>query len=124
VSAGQVSNMLEHLHLEAIRITVGAVKGTSHEKLYKESGFCTLKERRKRHKLFMFHKMINYQCPRYLSNLVPPSVSTTNPYHRRRTYESVIPAHTENRTIWKFIYSINYPTVEHITSDYTSKSFS
>ena len=81
--------MLENLHLEAIRIILG---GTSHEKLYKESGFCTLKERRKRHKL-LFHKMINHQCPGYLSNLVPPVFSTTNPYHRRRPHERVIPAH-------------------------------
>ena len=39
--------MLENLHLEAIRIIVG----TSHENLYKESGFCTLKEIREHHKL-------------------------------------------------------------------------
>jgi len=69
--SGTLSNMLENLHLEAIRIIVGAVKGTSHEKWHKESGFFTQKERRKRHKLLMFHKMINYQCPGYLSNLVP-----------------------------------------------------
>ena len=43
--SGTLSNMLENLHLEAIRIILGAVRGTSHEKLYKESGFCTLKER-------------------------------------------------------------------------------
>ena len=91
--SGTLSNMLENLHLEAIRIILGAVRGTSHEKLYKESGFCTLKERRKRYKLLMFHKMINHQCPGYLSNLVPPLVSTTNPYHRRRPHERVIPAH-------------------------------
>ena len=91
--SGTLSKMLENLHLEAIRIIIGAVKGTSHEKLYKESGFCTLKERRKSHKLLMFHKMINYQRPGYLSHLVPPLVSTTNPYHRRRPYERVIPVH-------------------------------
>ena len=91
--SGTQSNMLENLDLEAIRIIVGAVKGTSHEKLYEESRFCTLKERRKRHKLLMFYKMINYQCSEYLSNLVPPLVSTTNPYYRRRPYERVIPAH-------------------------------
>ena len=85
--------MLENLHLEAIRIILGAVKGTNHERLYKESGICTLKERRKRHKLLMFHKMIDYQSSGYLSNLVPPLVSTTNPYHRRRPHERVIPAH-------------------------------
>ena len=80
--SGTLLNMLENLHLEAIRI-IGAVKGTSHEKLYKEYGFCTLKERRKRHKLLKFHTMINYQCPVYLFNLVPPLVSATNPYHCR-----------------------------------------
>ena len=93
--SGTLSNMLENLHLEARRIILGAVRGTTHEKLYKESGFCTLKERRRRHKLLMFHKMIDHLCPGYLSNLVPPLVSTTNPYHRRRPHESVIPAHNK-----------------------------
>ena len=121
--SGTLSNMLENLHLEATRIILGAVRGTSHEKLYKESGFwISIKERRKRHKLLMFHKMINYQCPGYLSNLVPPLVSTTNPYHRRRPHESH--SRSQNRTICKFIHSVNYPTVEHITSNYTNKSFS
>ena len=44
--SGTLSNLLENLHLEAIRIILGAVRGTSHEKLYKEFGFYTLKERR------------------------------------------------------------------------------
>ena len=98
--SGTLLNMLKNLHLEAIRIILGAVRGTSHENLYKVSGFCTLNERRKRHKLLMFHKMIYHQCPGYLSNLVPPLVSTTNPYHRRRPHERVIP-----RTVCKFIHS-------------------
>ena len=37
--SGTLSNMLENLHLEATIIILGAVTGTSHEKLYKESGF-------------------------------------------------------------------------------------
>ena len=41
----------------------------------------------------MFHKMIHYQCLGYLSNLVLPLVSTTNPYHRRGPYQRVIPTH-------------------------------
>ena len=35
--SGTLSNMLENLHLEAIRIIVGAVKGINHEMLHKES---------------------------------------------------------------------------------------
>ena len=61
------SQMLENLHLEVIRIIVGSIRGTSHKKLYEESGFCTLKERRKRHKLCMFRKMILGPCPQYVS---------------------------------------------------------
>ena len=87
------SNTLENLHLEAMRIIIGSVQGTSHQKLYgNESGFCTLKERRKRHKLIQFHKMINNTCPDYLSDLVPSLVSTTNPYYRRQPYERIIPS--------------------------------
>ena len=37
--------------------------------------------------------MIYYQCPGYLTNLVPPLVSATNLYRRRRPYERVISAH-------------------------------
>ena len=50
-------------------IIIGGIRGTNHQKLYKESGFCTLKERRKRHKLLMFHKMILGLCSQYISDL-------------------------------------------------------
>ena len=81
------SKKLESLHLEAIRMIIGGIRGTSHQKLYIESGFCTLKERRKRHKLLMFHKMILGLCPQYISDLLPPLVAHINPYHRRRPLE-------------------------------------
>ena len=82
------SKMLENLHLEAIRIIIGGIRGTCHQKLYKESGFCTLKERRKRHKLLMFQKMILGLCPQYISDLLPLLVlAHINPYHRRRPLE-------------------------------------
>ena len=73
------SKMLGNLHLAAIRIIIGGIRGTSHQKLYKKSGFCTLKEKRKRHKLLMFHKMI--------LGLLLPLVAHINPYHRRRPLE-------------------------------------
>ena len=56
----------------------------------------------------MFHKMINYQCPGYLSNLVPPLVSVTNPYHRRRPYEGVSSAHKREQYADSFI----LPTIQ------------
>lgn len=82
---------LENLHLEAIRIIIGGVRGTSKYKLYEESGFCSLKERRKRHKLIMFHKMVNSNCPSYVSDMLPPLVSSSNRYHHRRPHERTVP---------------------------------
>ena len=79
--------MLENLHLEAIIIITGGIRGTSHQKLYEESGFCALKERRKRHKLLMFRKMILGLCLRYVSDLLPPLLTHINPDHRRRPLE-------------------------------------
>ena len=63
------SKMLENLHLESIRIITGGILATRN--LYEESGFCTLKKIRKRHKLLMFHKMILGLCPQYISDLLP-----------------------------------------------------
>ena len=85
------SNLLENLHLEAIRTIIGGVRGTSHYKLYEESGFCSLKERRHTHKLLTFKKLTLGLCPNYLYNLLPPLVSTVNPHHRRRPLDRYIP---------------------------------
>ncbi|XP_070179104.1 uncharacterized protein [Littorina saxatilis] len=98
-----MADALEKLHLEALRIIIGGVKGTSHAKLYEESGLCSLEERRKRHKLIVFHKMIHNtgadlvrpcnKCPQYLVNVLPPLVVDINPYHRRRPLERYVPPH-------------------------------
>ena len=86
-----LSNKLEDLHSEALRIILGGVRGTSRVKLYEESGFCPLKERRERHKLLMFHKMVNNNCPSYISDMLPPLTSATNRYQHRRPLERAIP---------------------------------
>ena len=83
----QTTNNNNNNNNNNIRINIGGIRGTSHQKLYIESGFCTLKERRKRHKLLMFHKMILGLCPQYISDLLPPLVAHINPYHRRRPLE-------------------------------------
>ena len=89
----KLSNNLENVHLVGIRIILGAVRETSYQNLYEESGFCTLKKRRRRHKLILFNKMVNGVCPDYRSDLLPPLVSTRNPYYRRRPLVREIPPH-------------------------------
>jgi len=86
-----LATSLENLHLQALRVITGSVRGTSHHKLYNESGFTTLKERRKRHKLIQYKKIVLGLCPQYLSNLLPILVSQQNPYHRRNPLERVVP---------------------------------
>lgn len=86
-----LANKLEELHLHALRIITGLVRGTSHDKLYEESGFNSLKERRRRHKLIAFKKFTLGLCPDYLMELLPRLVSETNPYPRRKPFDRTIP---------------------------------
>ena len=86
-----LSDELEKLNLDAIRTITGAVRGTSHHKLYEESGILPLKERRRRHKLIMYYKLISGLTPNYLKDSLPPLVSDINPYHRRNPLERYTP---------------------------------
>ena len=60
------SNSLESVQLEAARIATGGKKCTSHDYLYKELGWQTLKQRRTINKLFKLYCIINKQTPSYL----------------------------------------------------------
>ena len=83
----ELSHELEMLHLDALRTIIGSVRGTSHEKLYVESGFIPLFERRRRHKIIMYHKIVNKLVPNYLNEILPPLLSEINRYHLRRPLE-------------------------------------
>jgi hypothetical protein len=89
----KLSEDLESLQLDAIRTITGAVRGTSHQKLYNDSGYVTLKERRLRHKIIMYHKIVHEKTPTYLNAHIPPLVSSINPYHRRRPLQRQVPQH-------------------------------
>ena len=93
---GQVQKLagnLERLHLDALRTIIVAVRGTSYQKLYTESGFTTLRERRFGHNIIMYHKTVQEKTPTYLREHLTPLVSSTNPYHRRRPLQRQVPKH-------------------------------
>ena len=48
--------------------------------IYKELGWESLAERRKRSKLQMFYNMQNNNAPIYLCDLIPPSIQSTTVY--------------------------------------------
>ena len=74
---------LEEVQLAAARVVSGALRGTSHSVIYNELGWETLSERRIRHKLIMFYKMVNGLCPTSLTALVPPTVGSEVNYSLR-----------------------------------------
>lgn len=71
------------IHNEAGRIVSGATKLCSIEKLFAELGWETLQERRTKHKLVIFYKIVNGLTPEYLADLLPPLVGENNPYSLR-----------------------------------------
>ena len=54
-----LADKIEHVQIEAIRIVTGGTKLTSINKLYDETGWEKLADRRTSHKLVLFHKMVN-----------------------------------------------------------------
>lgn len=87
---------LEKIQIEAARIVTGATKLVSFEALYRETGWVTLKARRRKHKLTLFYKMRNRISPFYLSSLVPADVGDTVNYNLRNAQNtSTIPCRTQ-----------------------------
>ena len=81
----ECKSQLEAIHNEAARIVSGATKLCKIEKLSAEVGWETLQERRNKHKLVIFFKILNGLTPSYLHDLLPPLVSDTNPYNLRNS---------------------------------------
>jgi hypothetical protein len=71
--------------IEAMRIVTGGTKLTSIKKLYDETGWEKLTDRRTNHKLVLFHKMVNREVPAYLSNLLPDTLSNLHHHFTRRS---------------------------------------
>ena len=69
--------------LRAARIVTGAKKGTSHEKLYCETLWSKLEERRSSFKLCFMHKVVHRNAPEYLVELLPNTVNAIKSYNLR-----------------------------------------
>ena len=79
----QAYNVSFHQELESIQYNsalaiVGAITGTSTEKLYNELGLETLKKRRWYRKLCCFYKVYKCHSLKYLFNIIPVTVSRCN----------------------------------------------
>ena len=74
---------LDKIQNEAARIVTGCTKLVSIVDINKESGWESLGERRRKHRLILFYKMVNGLAPEYLSSLVP--VANRPVYNLRNT---------------------------------------
>ena len=74
---------LDLIQNEAARIVTGATRLASIESLLTETGWETLSDRRRKHKLILFYKMKNDLCPEYLSSLTPTNVGSATHYSLR-----------------------------------------
>ena len=61
---------IESIQLSAMRVITGAIRGTSHRKLYAETGFVSTADRRDRHNLIIFYKIYHGHTPNYLKELL------------------------------------------------------
>ena len=78
-------NKVESVQIEAMRIVTGGTKLTSIQKLYEETGWEKLLDRREQHKLIMFYKMVNNEAPGYLQKLLPESIANRHTHFTRQS---------------------------------------
>ena len=81
----QDANLLENCQLKAARIVTGAKRGTSHQLLYNEVGWTSLKSRREYFKLCFMQKVVHKIAPTYLVKLLPNTVNSNVHYELRNS---------------------------------------
>ena len=79
----QNCQVLENCQLRAARIITGAKKGTSHNKLYAETQWPELEERRAYFKLCFMHKVVHKSAPDYLVDVLPNVANAEKHYNLR-----------------------------------------
>ena len=76
---------LESIQYNACLLLIGAIRGTSKEKIYQELGLESLQIRRWYRKLCLFYKIYKNQSPSYLYNIIP----TTNTHYTLRNSDKI-----------------------------------
>ena len=87
---------LEKIQIEAGRIVSGATKSCSRAKILFELGWDTLEQRRYKHRMITFFKMVKNLTPPYLQDLVPPNVHQVSNRNLRNQTDFTIPRSRTN----------------------------
>ena len=77
-------NKLENVQLDDARIVTEGTKLTGLNRLYEETKWEKLSDRRQNHKLILFHKLKNNRTPQYLLDLIPNSIGSRHNHTTRQ----------------------------------------
>jgi tRNA A37 N6-isopentenylltransferase MiaA len=77
-------NKLENVQLNAAKVVTGGTKLTGLNRLYEETKWEKISDRRQNHKLIVFHKIKNNRTPQYLLDLIPNSVDSRHNHNTRQ----------------------------------------
>lgn len=91
-------NKIESVQIEAARIVTGGTRLVSFEKLYCETGWEKLKDRRETHRLTYFYKMTQQLAPQYLIDMVPRNLGNIHDHNTRNV--SIIPPIRTNTALY------------------------
>jgi hypothetical protein len=76
-------DLLEQVNTNAARLVCGATNRCNRKKLYEENNWELLKDRRKKHRLCMFYKMVYNLAPTCLLDILPDTVSSRTRHNLR-----------------------------------------
>ena len=93
-----LTNKLESVQAEAVRVVTRGTLLVSLSKLYAETGWEYLKDRRAKHRLTYFYKMNNGLTPGYLSSLVPNTLRNIHDHNTR--HSTLIPPVRARTTLY------------------------
>jgi hypothetical protein len=86
---GMEKAKLEGVQLAAARVVLGATRGTSHAKMYKDLGWMNLEERRKKQRIKTFFKIMkDKKTPESLKSLIPMQTAERT-VHRVRSKDKL-----------------------------------
>ena len=76
-----ITRLKENWNLFSLCLALtGAISGTSKEKIYRELGLESLRDRRWSRKLCLFYKLLENENPKYLFSLIPTLVLIDSKY--------------------------------------------
>ena len=90
VTLNSLMEKVERIQYQSAFAITGAWRGSSRSKLYEESGWKTLSERRMSRRILQIHEISNNRTPPYLNDKLPPNCRALSGGNVRNTFREII----------------------------------